>query len=128
MRPSTDAAMWQITRGRGDSVYRSGSAIRHHDRLHEADEDEGGVAYNRHTGSARETVPHYAHFRAIPVDRQLSDAPLPLGLDQGARTNSSQTIGVYEWYRCLDRNDCTRPTVRVHGNTIEFSAREIVGV
>src|SRR5439155_21595537 len=82
MRPSMDAAMWQITRGRGDSVYRSGSAIRHHDRFHHADEDEGRVAYDRHTGSARKTVLHDAHFRTIPVDRQLSDTPLPLGLDQ----------------------------------------------
>src|SRR5438034_6131876 len=121
MRPSTDAAMWQITRGRGDSVYRSGSAIRHHDRFHHADEDEGRVAYDRHTGSARKTVLHDAHFRTIPADRQLSDAPLPLRLDQCARTNSSQTIGVYEWYRSLDRTDCARTAVGVHRNAKELS-------
>jgi len=42
------------------------------------------VADDRHTGGARETILHDAHFRTIPVDRQLSDAPLPLGLDQSA--------------------------------------------
>src|SRR5437763_16031477 len=104
----------------------SDSAIRHHDRFLEADEDDGVVADDRHTGSARETVPHYAHFRAIPVDRQLSDAPLSLRLDQLARTNSSQTIGVYEWYRCLDLNDCDRTAIGVHRHAIDLSARGII--
>src|SRR2546423_1665367 len=96
MRPSTDAAMWQITRGRGDSGYRSGFAIRHHDRFLEVDEREDVIAYNCHARNARETVPHDAHFRAIAIDRQLRETPLALGLDQCPWTRASQTIGVYK--------------------------------